>query len=374
MPIKYRYLTYDILSNTILADLPFTDVSFGETLNNAGSFNGNLSMFGIDDLNRDVLEVVKCGILVEADGEIIWNGIIWTVSADASAQRVRVGAEGTWSYFSHRMIRASTAERYIDEEFPRIGLVGPAYDGLDPFTIAQEVVKYVQSETIFGGNANIHVETQNTTSGVTIETYEIPSDSYASASSVVEDVSGMWDKGFDFRIIARWQGGKLVKTFVTGYPHLGGRTGHVFELGKNIITINETINGKELATMVVGTGEGSGQNQLVTFYSEPGSTYPVIDVTKHWPRIEDEMPLAWLTIAAARRRRVPLANPSITTNDTLFPDFTKIIPGDEVYVKVDYGFIQISGYYRILGYDCSPGNDGNTNIRLDLVPTELFDE
>jgi hypothetical protein len=42
MATTYRYLFVDLLSNTIIGELPLTSVSFTQQLNQPGSFQGHL--------------------------------------------------------------------------------------------------------------------------------------------------------------------------------------------------------------------------------------------------------------------------------------------------------------------------------------------
>ena len=43
----YRYFTTDIVSNTLLAEIPFKGVSFGRALKGAGEFSGKIPVIGI---------------------------------------------------------------------------------------------------------------------------------------------------------------------------------------------------------------------------------------------------------------------------------------------------------------------------------------
>jgi len=370
----YRYLTYDLLSGEVLADLPFYDVSYSCVLNRAGSFSGTLPLFGVDQLSISTLEAGRHGLVVERDGAIVWNGIVWTVDCDVVAHTVRVSGEGTWSFFRRRLLRSTTTDRYVDQEFQVLGLTGPYYYDTDPLLIAQELVQYAQSASIFGTNANIQVQVGGERSARVVETYEPADYTYPVIAQEVETLASSWDRGFDFDIVAYWSGRKIAKRFRCGAPHLGDSTDKVYELGRNITTMSVSWDGTQLAGFVIGSGDGSGVSQAVQFYTTPGYTYPLYDTTASWSNLDDDVRLAWLTIARANKRKLPLPLPKITTNDIVDPEIHDRIPGDEVTVRAQYGYIDVDGRYRILGYDVSPGNDGNATIKIDLAPTELFDE
>jgi len=48
MTTTYRYLFVDLLSNTIIGELPLTGVSFTQQLNQPGTFQGHLLLSGIN--------------------------------------------------------------------------------------------------------------------------------------------------------------------------------------------------------------------------------------------------------------------------------------------------------------------------------------
>lgn len=366
----YRYLTYDLLSNAVLADLPFSDVTYGEVLNKPGSFSGTLPMFGDDAVTLANIEVGRVGLLVERDGSIVWNGIIWTIDTDVQTQRVRVGAEGTWSYFQRRIIHPIDPYGDLAGAFAQAGLTGPYYYDADPLLIARELVTFVQSTAVFGGLASIHVGTGSETSSARVEQYEINEMDYRVCGNEIESLAGAWEKGFDFRIVASWQAGAISKVLQLGQPHIGTRRPVTYELGRNVTSFSVGWDGKRLAGWVVGQGKDS----IFEHYLNPSYTYPLYDDAHTWGDVDDETRVALLTIDRANKHKIPLATPRITTNDSVDPDIHSLVPGDEVRVVASYGLLAIDGYYRINAYDVSPGNDGNASVKVDLAPTELFDE
>jgi len=46
MTTTYRYLFADLLTNSIIAELPLTGVAFGSQLNQAGTFQGHVLLSG----------------------------------------------------------------------------------------------------------------------------------------------------------------------------------------------------------------------------------------------------------------------------------------------------------------------------------------
>jgi hypothetical protein len=103
---KYRYFVTDLLSNSLLAEIPFQGVSYERSLKSAGKFSGNIAV--IDE--TDALNLYentmpgKTGLYIVRDNECVWGGIIWSRSYSLTEKSLSVqGAEFT-SYLYHRNI------------------------------------------------------------------------------------------------------------------------------------------------------------------------------------------------------------------------------------------------------------------------------
>ena len=46
-PAVYSYVTVDLLSNRVIAEVPFSGVSFQRALSKAGTFSGTISMIDV---------------------------------------------------------------------------------------------------------------------------------------------------------------------------------------------------------------------------------------------------------------------------------------------------------------------------------------
>ena len=103
---KYSYFTVDIVTNQILAQIPFEDVNYERTIKGAGSFDGKISINAQTrdlDLYNSTLPG-KCALYVVRDGVCMWGGIIWGRTYDLFSRSLNVtGAEFT-SYLKRRTI------------------------------------------------------------------------------------------------------------------------------------------------------------------------------------------------------------------------------------------------------------------------------
>jgi hypothetical protein len=104
--VKYRYIVTDLLTNQILAEIPFTGVSYERALKSAGKFQGNISI-NLDTKSLDLYNSTmpgKTGLYVMRNDECVWGGIIWSREYSVTGQEISVSASEFTSYLHHRRI------------------------------------------------------------------------------------------------------------------------------------------------------------------------------------------------------------------------------------------------------------------------------
>jgi hypothetical protein len=110
----YMYYVADLLSNQILAEIPFGGVSYERALKGAGSFSGNIPIN--DQTNHiGVYENTmpgKTALYVVRDGVCVWGGIIWARSYSVVNRVLDISASEFTSYFYHRRIWKTWSQEY----------------------------------------------------------------------------------------------------------------------------------------------------------------------------------------------------------------------------------------------------------------------
>ena len=102
----YRYFTTNLLTNEILAEIPFQGVSYERALSAAGSFSGSIPMFA----DTDHLELYnntmpgQVGLYVLRDDVCVWGGIIWSRGYDIISKSLSISASEFPSYLQHRVV------------------------------------------------------------------------------------------------------------------------------------------------------------------------------------------------------------------------------------------------------------------------------
>ena len=103
---EYRYFLTDLLSNRVLAEIPFKGVSFGRSIKAAGSFSGSIPVIP-ETASMDIYSSTmpgKTGLYVVRDQQCVWGGIIWSRSYNVVERMLSVNASEFTSYFYHRNI------------------------------------------------------------------------------------------------------------------------------------------------------------------------------------------------------------------------------------------------------------------------------
>jgi hypothetical protein len=103
---NYRYFTTDLLTNQVLAEIPFKGVSFERSIKAAGSFNGSIPVIP-ETASMDLYNSTmpgKTGLYVVRDSECVWGGIIWNRQYNVVERELSVSGSEFTSYFYHRNI------------------------------------------------------------------------------------------------------------------------------------------------------------------------------------------------------------------------------------------------------------------------------
>lgn len=103
---EYRYITTDLLTNSVLAEVPFKGVTYERALKAAGKFTGNIAVTDQTesmDLYNSTMPG-KTGLYILRDGICVWGGIIWDRSYNVISRTMSVSADEFTSYLHHRRI------------------------------------------------------------------------------------------------------------------------------------------------------------------------------------------------------------------------------------------------------------------------------
>lgn len=103
---EYRYFTVDLLSNEIIGEIPFREVTWERAIKGAGSFSGKIPVIK-ETKNLNLYETTmpgKTALYVVRNNECVWGGIIWARQHDVITHNLSVSASEFTSYLYHRRI------------------------------------------------------------------------------------------------------------------------------------------------------------------------------------------------------------------------------------------------------------------------------
>jgi hypothetical protein len=134
---RYEYYTVDIITNEVLAQIPFEDVSYERRIRDFGAFEGAIT---ISDQTRDFdlynsTLPGKTALYVTRNGVCVWGGIIWGRTYDLIARALSVSAAEFTSYLSHRNIWKTYSFKFEAEALKT------TKSGLVKFTILNSILK-----------------------------------------------------------------------------------------------------------------------------------------------------------------------------------------------------------------------------------------
>lgn len=362
MTTTYRYLFADLLTNNIIAELPLTNVSFTQQLNQAGTLTGQLLLSGINANSFNVLNGTipgKTGIYVDRNGILVWGGVIWGRPYSSDSQTLNIEAREFESYFERRRITTTTV-----------------FTNVDQLSIAQSLISQAQSVPFGNIGVQVGIETSGITVSRTYYSYE-----YKQVYGAIQDLARQ-QNGFDFNIRVAYDGsGNPTKTLQLGYPRIGtvysstSITAPVFELpASNIVSYSLTEDASISANTIYALGAGSNEGKLIQTAQDTSKFtdgYPLLEDQVNYSEITDSAYLLQLATGQVLSVSNPVTIFKVVVPAYAQPTFGTYAIGDDARLRItDSRFVTtLDAIYRIVGLTVTPGEDGPERVTLTLTST-----
>jgi hypothetical protein len=358
----YRYLLANVLTGSLLAEVPFESASFSHILNAPGAFSGILGLKQPAELEIALEPLLspatsnlgKLALYVERDGVIVWGGMLWTSGdVDFDAGTMPINGEGFLSYFRRRVLREKKTYTQQDQTTG----------------IAKDLIDWAQAVT--GGDIGIDTSDVAASGVLRDRTYE--AFERKNIGEAIEQLAAV-QNGFDFRFQSDWSGGSIVTRFLTIYPNTGRQTNYVLEVGSQMSNLSVKVDATSLATNVDVIGAGEGDVGLIAPISDPSliGVYPVLDEVESHTDVQ-ELP----TLDAFARRRLmlgktPIVIPSVEVDPALEPVLGSYVVGDIMRVRGGSGLASIDGRFRVMEIKVSVNDLGGEQASLAFAGLESF--
>ena len=361
---QYRYLFADLLTNSILAELPITGVNFTQQLNSAGTFTGHLLLSGVNAAGLNVANGTipgRTAVYIDRNGQLVWGGILWGREYNSTTQTLTFSAREFLSYFERRRITTTTA-----------------YTNTDQLLIAQALISSAQG--VPGGNIGLLYNQDSgssNTSGVLVSrtyyNYE-----YKQVLAAVQDLATQTN-GFDFEISVYYDGdGNPAKSFNTYYPKNGkmwtstNAAAPVFQLPGNMVEYIYPEDGITAANTIYALGAGSNEGKLIqtaTDASKLAAGWPLLEDQANYSDITDATLLAGLASSQIKAVSYPPTTLKVVAPPSQNPTFGSYEVSDEVRVIINDNRFPtgLDAIYRIVALSVTPGEDGPERVTLTLT-------
>ena len=182
---QYRYFTTDLLTNTVLAEIPFSGVSFERSIKAAGSFSGSIPVIP-ETASMNIYDSTmpgKTGVYVVRDQECIWGGIIWSRSYDVVEKMLSVNASEFTSYFYKRNIWKTWSHDFGANIVVAGGTLTATLQNLTyDFPVGSKVKIEFFTTNMFQYNGYYTVATSNGVDEFTVTGVSIPAGTYLDAT------------------------------------------------------------------------------------------------------------------------------------------------------------------------------------------------
>ena len=370
---EYRCISMDLLTGTRIAELPLTGLSYSKTLSGAGEASGTLYLPPPNSVaNRSLaadwnnaVDECRRQLVIERDGVVVWSGIVWASPYDDANQTRSIKCGEDWSYFRKRLIDYT----YTFSDIPQMDIVDSIMylaQGYAPANVGVSVVKNLAS-------GFTDVSRDRTYSRNELKTV-------ADAIEQLAEVAN----GFEFGIDSSWSSsGTLQKVLNLHFPRRGrsyNETGHVFELGRNMVSFTWPSDGTRTANRCWAQGQGEGDSQLVSIAADTyqiqslasgGPGYPLIEDVYTAGDISVQSTLDAIAVARVQYRSVPVTLPELTVRADLDPGLGSYICGDACRVIINPNTTPrfpdgIDAFYRIVGYSVNVDDMGQEDVKLIL--------
>ncbi|MGY1440165.1 hypothetical protein [Streptomyces reniochalinae] len=98
---SYEVVHADPRTGRVRAVLPAASISYTDTLNADGAATVVMPLYA-PEADPVTLSPISSALVILRNGEPVWGGLVWTLSADLSAQTLTLNASGWHSYYKCR--------------------------------------------------------------------------------------------------------------------------------------------------------------------------------------------------------------------------------------------------------------------------------
>jgi hypothetical protein len=362
----YEVLQLEAKSGKVIASLPFTSLEYSDVLNAAGAAAISVPL---DAADPNTLVPGRSALVVTADGEPQWGGILWAASADLAAGTLALNASGWFSYYSFCYLASWTP---VGGAGGRLGQYR-GYSGKKDQTL-------MLRDWIESANDNDGIATD--TSRLLLTSFEIRRRAwkFSEFKNVAEAINEIADEdgGFNFRFESYW--GRTERPWEPP-ARVGNRIILSPKLSQTFPTLTHRVDvdvsqvsydGSKLASEAWAFGADTGTG--VKAYQRVTNTLPLTPRLQQVTTYSDLKTTAELNPKAAAMAAVGrsvIAIPSLELYPGVY-DRSLFRPGMYGVVKATSGYVRLSDDFVITERRIAVDVNGTESVALSLASKEVF--
>ncbi|OKI71414.1 hypothetical protein [Streptomyces sp. MJM1172] len=368
----YKVYLYNVLTQTVYAEIPFSALSYSYVMDEAGSATIEIPI-GVPKRNGSALTAndlfpVRTAVAIERNGALVWGGLVWAYRVNLNARTIAITAGDYLSYYKHRHIGANVATTYKDVEQSQMikNLIT---------AIASTGIK---TDTAGIVNTNM-VRTRSWNQYEFKALYDVFSD-LADDITSKNPTTGVEGGGFFLYFEPYWvtvgsKIGNRVYNTANRHPYDSGVS---LQQGVNCEFTDISLDGTGLASAAFAIGATDGTATVTPYASDTNpalaALVPQVNAIINETGIKNATALQYKVKSALAFGSLPVMLPSASTYPGLFSPLA-LKPGMRAGVTTDDGFLNLIGEdYVITQTSVSVASDGSDRLTLSLVQTDLFKE
>lgn len=362
MSATYRYLLADVLTNSILLEIPFAGATFSRKLNGPGNatFSFQLDSIGSTvaeqtNYNQMVLDSTipgRTAVYIERNAALVWGGIIWSRTYESEGKTLTFTAQTFESYLYKQVIE--TTQNFVN---------------VDQRNVLVSLINSMQAKAY----ANIGIQVPSSFSNSIVRSTTFWNYEVWSYGKAVENLVGYAD-GFDYTIDVQYAAGVPVKQLLVDNT-LGSSastSGLAWDYPGGIKNYYWPENASDAATTIIGVAAGEGSAMLrgkAQNVSPLLGGYPDLQEVYTNKDIGRATTLSSHLSSELKRISVPITSPTFEVNPEIGPGINDFALGDYGYVSIDDPRFPLTIRYlaRVVGYQAkAPQSDGPEEFKLIL--------
>jgi hypothetical protein len=365
MVAQYTYLATDLVTNTILGELPVNNVNLTCQLNSAGNLQAGAHLDDPRITNDDFLACTtpgKTAFWAYRENQIVWGGMILSRQYNSDGKSLTMTGQ--------------TFEAYAARRFPRsvIGLTSLNWNNKQTQSID---LLWKQLQSIPSGSIGVSpmngypandIATQLTVNGYDLST---------SYDDLIQSIINL-ATGPDYTIAwTQDEDGNPGKQLVGGLP-IGnpvGMTDLVVDYPGPVMDYMYNENASSGNNLWWATGDGDAATQTqgsATDTNSTGSGYPIFEGVNNYSGVTDQTTINKHAASDLMNFPIPLVTHNVDLKGDVFPEFGSYGLGDYVVVNVtDPRFPKgFTFNVRAIGWTIQPPDEGQGTEKITLVLDE----